>query len=300
MAIVAKSGVPRVLPGERAGAARWRRPVLPALGLRYLVIVLGLAFALFPVWFLVTASLRPGQTLFSTTLAGSLWPSSLTLENYRYILIQTQFPIWIRNSTYIALFSSLATLALATPAASAYSHFRFRTRSALLTVLLALQAFPPVLALVPIYPLLQRLSLLNHGGLILAYSSGALVFSIWNMKGYFDTLPTEFVDAALIDGASRTQAFLRVILPLARPVLAVTAMFGFMSGWNEFIVAQTILNRSELFTAPVGLVGMQVDRSIPWGYFAAGSLIVSVPVMLFFLLVQRNLVSGLATGGVKG
>ncbi len=157
-----------------------------------------------------------------------------------------------------------------------------------------------MLALVPIYLLLQRLSLLNHGGLLLAYSSGALVFSIWNMKGYFDTLPTELVDAALIDGASPTQAFLRVMLPLARPVLAVTSMFGFMSGWNEFIVAQTILNRSELFTAPVGLVGMQVDRSVPWGYFAAGSLIVSVPVMLFFLLVQRSLVSGLAAGGVKG
>jgi arabinogalactan oligomer / maltooligosaccharide transport system permease protein len=120
------------------------------------------------------------------------------------------------------------------------------------------------------------------------------------MKGYFDTIPIDLGEAALIDGASPTEAFLRVVLPLARPVLAITALFSFLAGWNEYIMAQTILNSSAEYTAPVGLFILQNDKSVPWGYFAAGSLMVSVPVMILFLSLQRNLVSGLTAGGSKG
>lgn len=270
------------------------------LVLLYLVILLAVFFALFPVWYLVTASIRPGQSLFSTDLINALLPPQTTLENYQHMLTKTDFPIWVRNSLYIAVLTTIGTLLLATPAAYAFSRFRFPGRSNLLVLFLALQSFPGVMALVPIYLLLQTLGLLNHVGLILAYSSGALVFNIWNMKGFFDTIPVELGEAALIDGASPTQAFLRVVLPLARPVLAITALFGFLAGWNEYIVAQTVLSNSKLYTAPVGLFLIQSDKATPWGYFAAGSLMVSLPVMILFLALQRNLVAGLAAGGVKG
>lgn len=284
--------------GGSRRALKRESPVV--LVLLYLVILLAVFFALFPVWYLVTASIRPGQTLFSTDLLTALFPTRFTSENYAYMLNRTDFPIWVRNSLYIAVLTTIGTLLLATPAAYAFSRFRFPGRSNLLILFLALQSFPGVMALVPIYLLLQNLHLLNHVGLILAYSSGALVFNIWNMKGFFDTIPVELGEAALIDGASPTQAFLRVVLPLARPVLAITALFGFLAGWNEYIVAQTVLGDSKSYTAPVGLFIIQSDKAAPWGYFAAGSLMVSLPVMVLFLLVQRNLVAGLASGGVKG
>jgi arabinogalactan oligomer/maltooligosaccharide transport system permease protein len=270
------------------------------MALVYLILIIAVFFALFPVWFLVTASIRPGQTLFSTNLASALWPTTTTVGNYQYMLTQTDFLLWIRNSFYIAVLTTIATLFIATPAAYAFSRFRFPGRSNMLLLFLALQSFPAVMALVPLYLLLQRLGLLNHAGLILAYSAGALVFNIWNMKGYFDTIPIDLGEAALIDGATPTQAFLRVVLPLARPVLAITALFSFLAGWNEYITAQTILNSSAEYTAPVGLFILQNDKSVPWGYFAAGSLMVSVPVMILFLSLQRNLVSGLTAGGSKG
>jgi arabinogalactan oligomer/maltooligosaccharide transport system permease protein len=289
----------RALP--TAGASTSRRRTSPLeMALVYLILIIAVFFALFPVWFLVTASIRPGQTLFSTNLATALLPTDTTLGNYQYMLTKTDFPIWVRNSFYIAVLTTIATLFIATPAAYAFSRFRFPGRSNLLLLFLALQSFPAVMALVPLYLLLQNLGLLNHAGLILAYSAGALVFNIWNTKGYFDTIPIDLGEAALIDGASPTQAFLRVVLPLARPVLAITALFSFLAGWNEYIMAQTILNSSAAYTAPVGLYILQNDKAVPWGYFAAGSLMVSVPVMILFLALQRNLVSGLTAGGSKG
>jgi arabinogalactan oligomer / maltooligosaccharide transport system permease protein len=291
----------KAAPAQRATSSTKirRQSLLTTIGV-YLVIAIAVFFALFPVWYLVTASVRSGQSLFQTNLINSLFPTDVTAANYQYMLTQTDFPRWVLNSLYIALLTTIATLCIATPAAYAFSRFRFPGRSNLLVLFLALQSFPGVISLVPIFYLLQRLGALNHLGLILAYSAGALVFNIWNMKGYFDTIPIDLGEAALIDGATPTQAFLQVILPLARPVLAVTAMFGFLAGWNEYIMAQTILNSSDAYTAPVGLFILQNDRSTPWGYFAAGSLMVSLPVMILFLALQRNLVSGLTVGGSKG
>ncbi|MBA3534200.1 MAG: ABC transporter permease subunit [Ardenticatenales bacterium] len=142
--------------------------------------------------------------------------------------------------------------------------------------------------------------LLNHWGLILAYTAGALVFTIWNMKGYFDTIPYDLEEAAMIDGATPTGAFIRVILPISTPGLAITALFGFLAGWNEFVFANVILQREALYTLPVGLFGMQENFRTPWGYFAAASLMTAIPVMIMFFIAQRYLVGGLTVGGVKG
>jgi arabinogalactan oligomer/maltooligosaccharide transport system permease protein len=217
------------------------------------------------------------------------------------MLTKTELPLWLWNSLKVATSTTIATLLITVTAGYALSRFRFRGRGALLSTMLALQAFPNFLSIIAFYLILNALKLTNtHLGLILIYASGSIVFNVWNLKGYFDTIPVEIEEAALIDGCTPTQAFVRIMLPLARPSLAVTALFGFLAGWNEYIFAQTLLFNESMYTAPVGIFALQDTYNQPWGWFAASSLIVSVPVVILFLYLQRNLVSGLTSGGVKG
>ncbi len=270
----------------------------------HLILIVTIILVLFPVYFIIQASIRPGQALYSTGL--NLLPQNPTLDNYRYMLFERPFPLWLRNSLVVALFTTMFTLIVATSAAYAFSRWKFVGRNTWLMIFLALQAFPAVLTLVPIFQILatvsQRtpLNLLNLSGLVLAYTSGALVFTIWNMKGFFDTIPYDMEEAALIDGCSPTQAFLRVILPISTPGLAITALFGFMAGWSEFAMANVILQKETLYTLPVGLFGLQDNYRVPWGWFAAGSIMAAIPVMIMFFIAQRYLVGGLTAGGVKG
>ena len=258
-----------------------------------------LIIAVFPVFFVLQASVRPGQSLYTLTL--SLWPDHPTLDNFRYILTQIPFPTWLRNSLIVCTATMFAGLVGSATGAYALSRFRFAGKRMTLILLLAIQSFPTVLALIPIYIILRLVHLIGTPiGLILAYVSVALVFAAWNLKGYFDTIPHEIDEAALMDGCTPTQAFLRVTLPLAVPALAVTALLMFITGWNEWVMAQTLLSDENTYTVPVGLWGLQNDYRIPWGYFASAALIVSVPIMTLFLLLQRYFRSGLTVGGVKG
>ena len=281
-----------------------KKKSLPISILFHLILIVTIILVLFPVYFIIQASIRPGQALYTTEL--SLLPQNPTLDNYRYMLFERPFPQWMRNSLIVALFTTFLTLIVATSAAYAFSRWRFVSRNAWLMIFLALQAFPAVLTLVPIFQILATISrstpvnLLNLSGLILAYTSGALVFTIWNMKGFYDTIPYDMEEAALIDGCSPTQAFLRVILPISTPGLAITALFGFLAGWNEFPMANVILQRETLYTLPVGLYGLQDNYRVPWGWFAAGSIMAAIPVMIMFFIAQRYLVGGLTAGGVKG
>jgi arabinogalactan oligomer/maltooligosaccharide transport system permease protein len=268
------------------------------VALLHLALLLGSIFSLFPIYFVVQAALRPGNSLYSTDL--QLFPTNPTLDNFSYILTQLPMGRWMWNSLKVSAATTVLTLVITVTAAYALSRFKFRGRGALLGTMLALQAFPGLLSLVAFYLILNAVGLTNsHIGLILIYSSGAIVFNVWNLKGYFDTIPIDLEEAAMIDGASSTQSFLLVMLPLARPALAVTALFGFLAGWNEYIMAQTLLFDESLYTAPVGIFSLQDGYRQPWGYFAAASLLVSVPVVILFLYLQRNLVSGLTAGGVK-
>jgi arabinogalactan oligomer/maltooligosaccharide transport system permease protein len=270
-----------------------------ALLLQYAILVLGTIFSVFPIYFVLQASLRPGNQLYTTDL--QLFPTDATLDNFRYVLTQIPLLVWLRNSLTVAGATTIATLLITVPAGYALSRFVFRGRRTILTGLLALQAFPAALALPAFYLILLRLGLLNsHLGLILIYAAGATAFNIWNIKGYFDTIPIDLAEAATIDGATPTQAFLLVMLPLARPVLAVTALFGFLSGFSDFILANTVLFDEQLYTAPVGVFGLQNGYRNPWGWFAACALIIALPITALFLYLQRHLVSGLAAGGVKG
>jgi arabinogalactan oligomer/maltooligosaccharide transport system permease protein len=270
-----------------------------SLGIQYLILILGVIFSVAPIYFVAQAALRPGNQLYSTNL--QLVPTNATLDNFRYVLTQIPLPIWMWNSIKVATLTSLASLAVAVTAGYALSRFRFFGRSTILTTLLALQAFPAILALPALYLILLRLGLLNtHAGLVLIYACGAIAFNIWNIKGYFDSLSIELEEAALVDGATPVQVFFYVMLPLARPILAVTALLGFLGGFGDFILANTVLFDERLYTAPVGIFTLQVGYRNPWGWFASSALLLATPVTILFLYLQRHLVSGLTAGGVKG
>lgn len=267
--------------------------------LQYAILIVGVIFAVFPIYFVIQASLRPGNQLYSTTL--QLWPSDATFENFIYVWTQIPLPTWLWNSIQVAGITSIASLFITITAGYALSRFRFTGRSALLNSLLALQAFPALLALPAFYLILLNLKLLNtHAGLILIYSCGAIAFNVWNIKGYFDTIPFELEEAAMVDGATPTQVFWYIMLPLARPILAVTTLIGFLGGFSDFILANTVLFDEKLYTAPVGIWALQVGYRNPWGWFAAAALILATPITILFIYLQKHLISGLTAGGVKG
>jgi arabinogalactan oligomer/maltooligosaccharide transport system permease protein len=229
-------------------------------------------------------------------------PLEWTWENFQSLLTETAFLTWVRNSLFVASLTALAALFIGTSAAFAFSRFKFYGRQAGLIVFLAIQAFPGILALVAIAQLLAAIGLYaNHLGLIMAYLAGTLVFVIWNLKGYFDTIPVALEEAAMIDGCGPIQSFVRIALPLARPALAVTMLFGFMAGWGEFFLANILIPAPDAKkTVMVGMYQMANDHAVPWGRFASGAILVLIPIILIFLWLQRYLESGLTVGGVKG
>jgi arabinogalactan oligomer/maltooligosaccharide transport system permease protein len=292
---------------EVARAMRPRRRLDLGLVLTYLFLVVMVIFSLFPIYYVIQASLRSNQTLFTTDL--QLFPTNPTLENYQYVLTQLPFLNWVWNSIYVCGLSTLIGLFCSTTAAYALSRFRFRGRQMTLVALLAIQAFPSLLALIAYYLLLQTVGLINTlEGLALVYAAGTVVFGTWNIKGYFDTLPVELEQAALVDGATHTKAFIRITLPLAAPALVASALFMFIGGWNEFALASLLLNSNgegglqlgTNVTFPVGIYSLQNNFRIDWGYFAAASTMVAIPLSALFLYLQRFFQSGLTIGSVKG
>lgn len=251
---------------------------------------------------LAFADVPPDPGFFDRLRAVIPWPAEWSLDNFRDVLTDQPFARWILNSAIVAAATTVLGVFLACTAAYAFSRFKFPGRRAGMMSFLVSQMFPGTLLLVPLYIII--VSWLGLGntftGLVLVYAVTAIPFCVWMLKGYFDTIPIEIEESAIMDGASRQTIFFRIILPLAKPAVAVTALFSFMTGWNEFILAATFLDQEIKYTAPVGLKFFVGGFSSQWGYFAAGSIIVSVPVVLLFLFLQKYLVSGLTAGGVKG
>jgi arabinogalactan oligomer/maltooligosaccharide transport system permease protein len=205
------------------------------------------------------------------------------------------------NSLVVSFATAAVAIAIATPTAYALARFPFVGKRTGMKTLLMTQMFPGVASAVPLYLILDALHLLDtRSGLVLVYAATAVPFAIFQLRGAFLSIPVDLEEAAMVDGATRTQAFLKVALPAARPAIAVTALFAFMSAWNEFILAATLLGRESAFTLPVVLQSWVTEYNTNWGAFAAGAILVSVPVMILFYVAQRQLVSGLTAGGVKG
>jgi len=230
-------------------------------------------------------------------------PAEITRANFEALFTRGDGLFWrqLFNSVLISAITTAVGVALACTAAYAFSRFRFPGRSLGMAGFLITQMFPGVVMAIPLYILLDELGLLNSlTGLILVYSTSSLPFSVWMLKGYFDTIPTDLEEAAVMDGASQWVIFTQIVLPLAKPAIVVTALFSFMTAWNEFILAATFLSDERQYTLPVVLQSFVGDYSTQWGYFAAGAIVVSLPVMALFFRLQKYLIGGLTAGAVKG
>jgi arabinogalactan oligomer / maltooligosaccharide transport system permease protein len=279
-----------------------RRPRPLVLFLQYLFLFVMVLFALYPIWFVVLASGRASGRLLTLELIGMFIPTQFTFENYRIMLFERPFLQWMRNSLFVSTMVTIGAMMVATSAAFAFSRFRFYGREFGLILLLAVQAFPGVLSLVPVALLLTAMGLYaNLWGLVLAYMVGTLVFSTWLLKGYFDTIPVEIEEAAMIDGAGPIQSFLLIGLPMAKPALAVTALLAFMGAWGEFVFASVLIPAPDSRrVVMVGMYQLANNINVHWGYFAAGAVMTIIPVILVYTYFQRFLVGGLTLGGVKG
>jgi arabinogalactan oligomer / maltooligosaccharide transport system permease protein len=265
----------------------------------YAVLIIFAIIAVYPVTQIITISLRPGDRLLSTSLA--LIPDNATFENYRVLLFETPFLRWVLNSVIVSAVVTVTGVALASTAGYALSRYKFRGRKSMLSGILITQMFPATMLLLPLYVVLINLQLLDsYIGLIIIYTATALPFCVWQMKGYYDTIPYALEEAAHIDGCTPWQAFYQVIFPLAAPALVITALFSFMTAWNEFVIANVVLQDVNMFTLPLGLKLFQGSMTTQWGLYAAGALLVSIPVVLLFLVLSRYLISGLTLGSVKG
>jgi len=281
-----------------------RRPRLAATIALYVALIALVAVVLYPVMLVCKKAFEPGRQF---ALSASPLPSSVTLDHFSELFTargahgELLFLRHTLNSIVVALLTTVVGVALSCTAAYALSRFRFPGRKTGLTMFLVVQMFPATLLLLPLYVILNRLGLLNSiVGLVLVYATTAIPFCVWTLKGYFDSLPRELEEAARIDGASPWMIFRRIILPLARPGIAVTALFSFMTAWNEFIMASTFMTDQTRYTLPVLIQSSVTEFSADWGLFAAGAIVTSVPVMIAFYFLQKYLVGGLTAGAVKG
>jgi arabinogalactan oligomer/maltooligosaccharide transport system permease protein len=264
----------------------------------HVAVVLATLVTLYPVLLVVKKAFSPGQEF---ALSASPWPSAWTLDHFRDVLGHPLAGRFAWNSLVVATCTTVVGVLLSCTAAYALSRFRFPGRSASLGTFLLVQMFPSTLLMLPLYVLMNRLGLLNRtAGLVIVYATTAIPFCVWTLKGYFDTLPRELEEAARIDGASTAGIFFRIVLPLSRPAIAVTALFSFMTAWNEFILAGTFMTDEGSYTLPVLLHHYIGEYHAEWGHFAAGAILTSLPVMVLFYVLQRFLVGGLTAGAVKG
>ena len=268
------------------------------------IIIAFIVFALYPVLWVINLAFSASTTPEARALP---IPHDLTLANFKLVMgwgnsaQSWLFARQVTNSILVSVLTSAVAIAIATPAAYALARFEFVGKQGGLRTMLMTQMFPGVASAVPLYLILDTLHLLDtQSGLILVYAATAVPFAIFQLRGAFLAIPVDLEEAAMVDGATRAQAFWKVALPAARPAIAVTALFAFMSAWNEFILAATFLGRESAYTLPVVLQTYVGEYSANWGAFAAGAILVSVPVMLLFYVAQRQLVSGLTSGGVKG
>lgn len=273
---------------------------------RWIIAVFLILFAIFPVLWIISASFNPADTLATQTLI----PRNAGLDNYRELFTSPVFPYWTWywNSLKIASITTILSISITTLAAFAFSRFRFQGRVTMLKALLLIQVFPGLLAMVAIFLMISqigdiapRVGLDTHAGLILVYLGGAMGINIWLMKGFFDTIPRDIDESAMVDGATHWQIFTRLLLPLMRPILIVVGILSFIGTYGDFVLARVLLKSTDQYTLMVGLqIFTSGQFSQKWGQFTAGALLGALPVMIIYLILQDQIVGGLTQGSVKG
>ncbi|MEC3757898.1 arabinogalactan oligomer ABC transporter permease GanQ [Bacillus halotolerans] len=267
----------------------------------YLFLACMAVIIVYPLLWTAGASFNPGNSLIST----SLIPKNPTFDHYKELFAgkeSLQYVQWYINSIKISLFTMAGSLICVTFTAYAFSRFRFKGRKYALTLFLLLQMIPQFSALIALFVLAQMLGMINsHWLMILLYIGGLIPMNTYLMKGYMDSIPIDLDESAKIDGASSTRIFLQIILPLSKPMAAVVAMNGFTGPLGDFVLSSTILRTPESYTLPVGLFNLVNDvMGASYTTFAAGALLISIPVAVIFIMLQKNFVSGLTAGGTKG
>lgn len=277
---------------------------------RHTLVIIAIGIAIFPPLYVITAAFNGDQTLSGS----SLIPDSLSLNNFRLLFNPAEggaeifYLRWYWNSIWVAVLNAVFTVLIGALAAYAFSRFRFRGRRMGMLFLLLIQMFPGLLNLVAIYLIVLRtgevippLGLNKLTALLVVYLAGAMSVNLWLMKGFFDSIPTELDESARVDGATPSQIFWGVILPLAVPVLSVIGMFAFVGTLNEFITASVLLETVDRYTLPLGLQSfINTNYQESWGSFAAGVLLAQFPAIIVFVFAQKYIISGLTQGSVKG
>jgi arabinogalactan oligomer/maltooligosaccharide transport system permease protein len=265
----------------------------------HVVLIIVCAIAVYPALRILSVSLRPGDRLLSTDLA--IIPKDATFENFKRLFTEKDFLLWVWNSLIITITTATIGVIIASASAYAFSRWKFPGRNAGMVFLLSTQMIPAAMMMVPIYIIAAKLQLINtYRGLALAYSVTSVPFSVWILKGYYDTIPRELEEAAMIDGMSQMGTFYRIMLPLAAPALAIAFLFNFMNAWNDYMLARIMLQKREMLTWTLGLFRLQDQFQTEWGMYAAASLLITLPVGALFFYSSKWLVSGLTLGSVKG
>ena len=261
------------------------------------VLIIACLATIFPVLWIITASFNTGASLFSS----SLIPKSLTLVNYVNLFTKTDFLIWLKNSAVACVGGSLVALLFTVTLAYAFSRFRFKGKRYGLLALILIQMLPATATIVALYQILLSIDQINKlTGLILIYGGTTIPFNAWLMKGYFDSIPRDLDESACIDGASHWQAFTKISLPLAMPMVAVVFIFNLITFYNDYLLASIVMSGKQNYPVALGMRFFNQPYAANWAMFAAGSIVACLPILIIFYSLQRFLVQGLVQGAVKG
>lgn len=267
--------------------------------MHYVLIAIYVAVALFPLFWLLKVSMTPTRLLYSEGIR--LWPSRTTWENYSFVLRNSDFPQFFGNSVIVSAATAVVVTLVASGAGYALSRFRFRGKFWIIGLMLITQMFPLVMLISPIFRIFSPLGLTNSLlGLIIVYTAFNVPFATFLMQSFFDGIPRDLEEAAMIDGARRFTAFRQIILPLTLPGIAATLGFVFTAAWSELLFALMLISKTDASTFPVGLLSFVSKFSVDFGQMTAAGILALIPACIFFFLIQRYLVRGLTAGAVKG